>query len=139
MSECIEAVGRKNNSGYVNLYLDKRVQGAHRNAWEKANGKIPPGMVVMHACDNRSCINLEHLSIGTPRENTADMMAKGRSRYVNHPGTSNGRCKITEEDVRKIRAMIADGMASRSIAELFGVTPQNIDRIKRGLTWRHLK
>ena len=55
---------------------------AHRLAWQEANGPVPDGLQVLHRCDVRCCVNPEHLFLGTARENTRDMMAKGRARFV---------------------------------------------------------
>lgn len=49
-------------------------------AWEQANGPISVGLFVCHRCDNPSCINIEHLFLGTARRNSADMVNKGRGR-----------------------------------------------------------
>lgn len=57
----------------------KRQIGAHVAAWEKKHGRVvPPGMVVMHSCDNPPCVNEEHLVLGTVAENNRQMFAKGR-------------------------------------------------------------
>ena len=65
---------------------EKTVQGVesrkrHRIAWIISYGEIPAGMVICHRCDNRACVKLDHLFIGTPQDNVKDMLAKGRYNY----------------------------------------------------------
>ena len=79
--KCDEWEGYKSTGkygGYGMLYLGSRMYMAHRLIWEQEHGAIPPGLVVMHSCDNPPCINIEHLSIGTPGDNVRDASAKGR-------------------------------------------------------------
>jgi len=53
-------------------------QYAHRFAWEYVYGKIPPGLFILHKCDNPSCVNVSHLFLGTQKDNIEDMRKKGR-------------------------------------------------------------
>lgn len=64
---------------------------AHRVSWEIHNGPIPDGLFVLHRCDNRKCVNPHHLFLGTAKDNTQDMLAKGRG--VEPPGTVENRAK----------------------------------------------
>lgn len=83
-SECWPYLGVITQHGYGTMSITvagvSRPVGAHRIAYRIAKGPIPDGMVVMHSCDNPRCVNPAHLSLGTQRENMADMFAKGRKR-----------------------------------------------------------
>src|SRR6266511_2203659 len=72
-------------------------QPTHRMAWEAAHGPIPDGLHVCHRCDVASCINIDHLWLGTARDNMLDKHAKGRS---NNPrGEKHGRAKLLDVQV----------------------------------------
>jgi hypothetical protein len=83
VEDCAQWAGKHWNTGYPYMMGGERghrkMIAMHRWTWEQANGPIPPGCVIMHTCDNRGCINLEHLRLGTPKANSSDMARKGRA------------------------------------------------------------
>jgi hypothetical protein len=110
---------------------------AHRVAWIATNGPIPPGAIVCHACDNPPCCNPGHLWLGRDADNNADKEAKGRG---NHPrGSSHGRAKLTEAQIREIRARYAHGAVTQTmLAKEYGVIQITISRIIRREIWPHV-
>jgi len=82
---CFEWIGATDPNGYALIGMKCadgkwRPRRAHRVAWELVNGPIPEGMDLCHECDNRLCVNVDHLFIGTRSENMLDCVEKGRSR-----------------------------------------------------------
>jgi hypothetical protein len=75
----------RGGTSYGCFYLGSRTDGtrkmhpAHRVAYELSVGAVPPGMKVLHKCDNPRCVNPAHLFLGTQRQNVDDMVAKGRA------------------------------------------------------------
>jgi hypothetical protein len=67
-------------AGYGSITVDSIQTGAHRYMWALHNGPIPSGAFICHRCDTPSCVNPDHLFVGTPRDNTRDMWRKGRAR-----------------------------------------------------------
>ena len=139
MSDCIEWAKSCNSKGYGQQWMPdlKTYRGAHRMAWEKANGReAPKGMVVMHTCDNRKCVNPEHLVLGTYKDNTQDMLAKGRDGFT---GEKQYRHKLTEKEVRQIRLFLKrhSGYGTGAfLGRWYGVTRQAISQVKREVNWR---
>ena len=112
---------------------------AHRLSWELHYGSIPDGVFVLHHCDNRTCTRPDHLFLGTAKDNTADMFAKGRQGDTGLVGERNGRAKLTEDDVRTIRReYVKDGVTPRRLATRFGVTPTTIHWTAQGRNWSHV-
>jgi hypothetical protein len=136
---CWEWIGPKRPNGYGQIQeggVGSRNISAHRLSYEMHKGPIPDGLVVMHSCDNPSCVNPDHLSVGTYRENTADMIAKGRKRTVAPLGTSNGKAKLNDELVRYIRQSEKN---AASIARELNLSGNCIRGVKSGRTWSHVK
>ena len=85
MEACIIAKGYLRKDGYKNKKVGNKTYLAHRFIWEKIRGKIPDGMCILHKCDNRSCVNLDHLFMGTQLDNMRDCVAKGRHAKLSKP------------------------------------------------------
>lgn len=128
--------GFLNHDGYGRVGPRKGVHTgmrAHRWAWESVNGPIPAGMELMHTCDVRACVRVDHLRLGTHSENMADCFQKGRSTQ----GERNSHAVLNADQVREIRGL--EGKERQvDIAAKFGVRPSQISHIWARRTWRHI-
>lgn len=79
--------------GFFAVY--PRMYYAHRFMWEYHNGPIPPKMVIMHTCDNPLCVRLDHLRLGTQRENMQDRDRKGRNGNLGKPASEQAKAKMS--------------------------------------------
>lgn len=121
--------------GYGQFSIKRRNVSAHRFAYTQVFGDIPDGMCICHVCDNRRCVNPNHLFAGTNADNMADKRKKGRAPL----GSKNGRSKLTEADVLSIRDEYAVGIVSqRGLARRYRVDQRAIHRIVNKITWRHV-
>jgi len=76
--ECWEYIGLLDKDGYGSFMINYKNMRAHRVAYESFYGSIPKKLLVLHKCDNPSCCNPNHLWLGTNKDNTQDMINKGR-------------------------------------------------------------
>ncbi len=106
---------------------EKVMTNAHRMSWIIANGDVPAGMQVCHRCDNRPCVNPSHLFLGTPKENTRDMLAKGRG---SKPPLA--MLKFSAEQVEEIRALHKARHTMRAIGRKFDCSHSIIRRVLLG-------
>lgn len=138
-SDCWEWNGTMQPNGYGRLSLGAKSEGsegAHRISWRLHNKtEIPKGMHVMHSCDNPKCVNPSHLSVGTPKQNTQDMIAKGRKVIASPVGNDNGKAIINPDIVRQIRQ---SNESHAALARKFGISPNCVRGVRIGRTWSHV-
>jgi hypothetical protein len=140
--ECWKWVGALHAPhGYGVILRDRRLVLAHRMSWELTYGAIPPGMQVLHKCDNKPCVRPTHLWLGTQQDNVDDMISKGRRvQGAFNPlfGEDVHGSKLTSTSVRVIRRERAQGRTLAELANKFGVSIATISLVARGLHWKHV-
>jgi hypothetical protein len=134
--DCFVLTSHKVNvDGYAEIMINRRAKKIHRHIYEQCFGEIPAGLVIRHKCDNPSCINPEHLEVGTIQDNVADMISRNRQAK----GSKKPISKLKEEQVLEIKIMIKQGIPNVSIADKFNVHSSVISNIKHNRLWKHVK
>jgi hypothetical protein len=128
----------KDRDGYGQFRFNGTTVKAHRVVIQLEGSDIPSGMCVLHHCDNPGCVNPDHLYIGTPKQNTGDMIERGRSKYVGQKGEAHGCAKLCELDVRLIRDL-AETSTQQEIADWFGIAQSHVTNIVNHKSWAHVK
>ena len=131
---CWVWMGSTQVRGYGELISNNRKYLAHRASYEAFVGKIPEGMYVCHACDNVSCVNPNHLFLGTQKQNLQDMASKGRSTK----GSKNPMAKLDNYAVKQIREGIQKGLTDSNLAKSWMICRQTINNIRNGKVWNHV-
>jgi hypothetical protein len=131
----------KNEGGYGSFWLNPKMRYAHRVSafWAGIISDLDDGSVVCHSCDNPSCVNPDHLWRGTQKQNLQDMVLKGRKVTPCQEGEGNHNSKLTEDDVRYIKAFLAAGAQQKLIAKQFGVSYSAVQAIKKDRRWGHVE
>jgi len=125
---------QKDKNGYGVLSVADKPYRAHRASYEEFVGPIEDDLHVLHKCDNPSCINPDHLFLGTNAENMVDKVSKGRHAF----GEKAGHAKLTENQVREIKRRLQRSESPNTIVKDFPVTGKAVRLIRDGVNWKHV-
>ena len=135
--ECWNWTGAKNLKGYGGIGMggkSGKYALAHRVSYQLANGDLTDEYLVLHSCDNPSCVNPKHLRKGTQSENIKEAFDKGRKVASVAYGEDNSRSKLTVEKVKFIKSN--PQLGHKEIADMFGLSPNCIRGVRIGRTWK---
>jgi len=126
-------------NGYTYLHISQdgkqRKIALHRAVWEAFESEIPPGLMINHKNGSKTDNRLENLEVVTNRENISHY----KNKLLTYKGEKVNTSKLTEDDVRAIRARKKLGVSSRQLAKEYGVYPSTIARVASGRNWKHVK
>lgn len=138
-TSCWEWKSSRNHRGYGVGKLNHKRMNAHRLGWLLMNGPIPDGLLVRHKCDNPPCVRIDHLELGTPADNVADMYTRGRGRKGDtHPnridktrvqGERHPGAKLTNAQVQEIRL---SPESIETFALRYGMNRKYLSKIRKG-------
>jgi len=127
-NDCWQWKGAGKGNGYGAFSLNGKAIHAHRAAFILFHGKEPNGMDVCHTCDNRACVNPDHLFLGTRQENMADCITKGRA------SRRKGK-HLLESQVQEIRRLVLSGERIAKVSRATGVAHPIISNIMKGKSY----
>ena len=135
--DCWIWTASKNWQGYGKIGVNYKDYRAHRLSWIIHHGHIPKGKLVLHRCDNPSCVNPNHLYIGNYKDNSNDCSVRGRRRVL--VGEETGNSKLTNRIVSKIRNMNIFNLSDQEkVAKRYKIGRSTIRDVIFGRTWKHL-
>jgi hypothetical protein len=136
---CHVWTSRKDKKGYGKIGYRKKYVSVHRLLWGFEKSPLEKSQWLLHTCDNPSCCNLDHLYIGTPKDNVRDMDCRNRRNVKNHRrGEKSNLAKFNEDQVKQILKLHVNGMTGADIARKFSVTKETIYKIINRVSWKHI-
>lgn len=134
-NDCMEWIGFK-RSGYGRFRINGKQISAHRYSYSLFNSSISNNLIVLHKCDNRSCVNPSHLTLGTCADNNKDRDNKGRFTLLH--SEENGNAKLNNQQVAQIKIRLNRGERGKDLAKIYNISAHTISKIKTGKLWRYV-
>lgn len=129
---CWNWTGSLHSQGYGVIRSQRKHHLAHRASYLVFKGPVPDNLLVCHHCDNRKCVNPEHLFLGTVDDNQKDMKHKDRSVF----GERASWAKLNQKQVIEILSLRGTTtLTQRAVAKRYGVSPSLICMIWKGAVW----
>jgi hypothetical protein len=128
--------GHHKKGGYGTFSLDNKQWISSRASYTLFKGKIPEGLFVLHSCDNRLCVNPEHLRTGTHQENMDDMKARGRQ--ANQNGENHGNNKLMDCDILEMLVLHGFGFTNIELSKQFKISDGMVSMIVNRKRWKHI-
>lgn len=119
--------------GYGQFWLAGRNRVAPHVAWEIAERSRTPATMLLHTCDNRRCVRLDHLYEGDAQQNAMDCNQRNRRPRGDH----SPRSKLTSEQVIEIKALLGR-VSQENLGRRFSISQTAISSIRTGRTWAHV-
>lgn len=133
-TNCWEWTGNKSNSGYGTFAHEGKKLYAHRESFKFHNGPIKKCLYVLHKCDNKLCMNPDHLFVGSAKDNSEDMMKKGRQAKG-----ADRQPKLTKSQVLELRTLSESRkLSAPALARKFSVSLPTVHSILAKKTWKHI-
>ena len=143
LNDCWEWIGCKNSTGYGSMTVNQKTYSAHRLIYvltypNTIEYKAPKDKTlkefILHSCDNRTCCNPNHMTLGNYNDNNKDAKNKGRSKTVY--GANHKNAKLTQEQANKVRQLHGIGINYSQLGIFFGISANNISRICRNIGYK---
>jgi len=129
---CLEWQGMRDKDGYARF--GEKAKIVSRILYEKKHGAIPEGMCVCHVCDNPGCVNIDHLWLGTVKQNNNDKKEKGRCVF----GSKHHKTHLKESDIDHIKILFNEGVFQSIIAEEYKISQSTVSSIGLNKFWKHV-
>jgi len=134
--DCLVWAGPLNRYGYGIIPWNRKLRTVHRLVMEILVGPLSDDTAVCHHCDNRKCLRPDHLFLGSVAENSRDCVKKQRHAFGER---NRGGTKLTDQQVRAMRAEHAAGIGSRKLAKRYGTSVTSAWRVITNQSWKHVE